>query len=163
MPDVLSRLRASHWSGLAFLVYAATLLLWLTLSDSATLSTLACCLSDPSGYYGSGVIAGAFLVLPIAYGWYWFRISPRLDPAMHVTRIRDRPMAGFMLGLAAGTVGWSLGLVAVLAVGGARLPWPALYGIGFLAGATVVLSVIYAIFLALPYGTGPRRREWRTP
>ena len=140
---------------LLLFIYVAISFLWQTLSMSVAYGPFPWVPTNTIALYGWGAIAGALLGLPIVYAWYAFRLLPRFDATIPVARIRDRPRAAFLLGFAAGTVAWRVGLVVTLVVGGIYLAWPVVYAIGFAAGALVWMAVVYAIFLAPPYVVYP--------
>jgi hypothetical protein len=129
-------------------VYGAWQFIITSLTYSSTVRWVA---TDNIAYYAWGFIPGLFLPLPFLYGWYTWRVSPRFRASAPVTRIRDRPGAAFAIGLAVGSMTWSLGLTAILVITGTQVPWPLAYGNGFIAGLVVWAAVIYALFLAYPY------------
>jgi len=152
MPERTRKDRIREAANLVILTFFAVFELWqfvaTSLAYSATGRWIA---TDNIAYYGWGFIPGFFLPLPVLYGWYVWRVSPRIGASAPVMRIRDRPGTAVAIGLAAGSMAWSLGLTAILVITGTQVPWPLAFGNGYIAGLVVCAAVAYALFLAHPY------------
>lgn len=139
-------------TNLVLLTLFAIFGVWQWVTESLTYSArVQWVATDNIAYYAWGFIPSLFLPLPVLYGWYVWRVFPRVRAPAPVTRIRDRPGAAFAIGLAVGSMAWSLGLTAILVITGTQVPWPLAYGNGFIAGLVVCAAVVYALFLAYPY------------
>jgi hypothetical protein len=129
-------------------VYGAWQFITTSLTYSSTVRWVA---TDNIAYYTWGFIPGIVMPLPVLYAWYIWRVFPRVRASAPVMRIRDRPGTAFAIGLAVGSMTWSLGLTAILVITGTQVPWPLAYGNGFIAGLVVCAAIVYVLFLAYPY------------
>ncbi|HEV8595946.1 MAG TPA: hypothetical protein VGR51_10510 [Thermoplasmata archaeon] len=145
------------WLGSASMVVLAVWTLWSSLDMSSTSWRLSVWVAtDNIAYFGWGAIAGACAPLMVLAAAVSARQAPRaLARPATVFRLRDRPLMMFLVGLAVGTILYSLFVVAALVASDTRVPWPIPWGIGFGTAIVGWIPIFYASFLGYFHAQTP--------